>query len=179
MFIEPKPTFPPSQHQEFPHQRSCSTLTLENKGRGNWIDVWFVRTRMVAIMSMPSTKPACWSLLSWCFPLAPIPRKSAKSLSSVHPRYVLYSWYYSCYICLLISLLLIHYIFLASSLTNCTLDGRGGSFPHHNSARMSRAKPISAVYRTRSLNCVTISPYVHCEKHETPPPPTVFFKKIS
>lgn len=43
----------------------------------------------------------------------------------------------------------------------------------------ARAKPILGVYSTRSSNCGTISPYVHYKKHETPPSPPSFFKKIS
>lgn len=36
------------------------------------------------------------------------------------------------------------------------------------------AKPFLEVYWTHLSNCGAISPYVHCQKHETPPPPTAF-----
>ena len=69
---------------------------------------------------------------------------------------------------------LIH-LHLPCKFTNKPLEVPCDIVPPSQQHGKSHAKPILEVYSARLSNCGTISSYVHCVKHKTPPSPNAFF----
>lgn len=148
-----------TQHLEFPIER-CSTWLLRAERKMN-VDVYVSKSSNHVHVNLQTPR----AMLSWCFPLAPKPRKRGSNpYSNLSDAELLiplllsrsdgFSWVPN----------LLYFVCNNASWSHvpCPL-------PHQNSKEKLTLNLFWKFVPTRLSNCGTTSPYIHQVKHDTPP----------